>query len=238
MTQGITVSKTKFDYVVSCLAPEYVTEVCDLILELPAEQPYKTLKAQLTKQTSTSEQRRIQELLSTEELGERTPSQILRRIQQLLGDMAPRMDAALLRELFLQRLPANVRMVLTPSAGGLSIDQLAQLADQILEASPPSISATSTQQKFKTDPTTTQLAAQVTQLAERLDKLTTQMAKTINQLFHYKCQSQSRSPGSFYRRRLSSSPRNKPADGLCYYHRKFGDQATKCCPPCKRVGND
>ena len=54
---------------------------------------------------------------------------MLRRIQQLLGDMAPRMDAALLRELFLQRLPANVCMVLTPSAGDLGIDQLAQLAD-------------------------------------------------------------------------------------------------------------
>ena len=129
LTRGITVSKTKFDYVVSCLAPEYATEVQDLLLEPPAEQPYENLKAQLTKRTSASEQRRIQELLSTEELGDRTPSQMLRRIQQLLGDMAPRMDAALLRELFLQRLPANVRMVLTPSARDLGIDQLAQLAD-------------------------------------------------------------------------------------------------------------
>ena len=66
--------------------------------------------------------------------------------------MAPRMDAALLRELFLQRLPANVHMVLTPSAGDLSIDQLAQLADRILEASPPSISATSTHQMAQADP--------------------------------------------------------------------------------------
>ena len=238
LTRGITVSKTKFDYVVSCLAPEYATEVRDLLLEPPAEHPYKTLKAQLTKRTSASEQRRIQELLSTEELGDRTPSQMLRRIQQLLGDMAPRMDAALLRELFLQRLPANVRMVLTPSAGDLSIDQLAQLADRILEASPPSISATSTQQMGQADPTTTQLAAQVTQLAERLDKLTTQMAKTINHLTHYRRQSRSRSPGGFYRRRSSSSSRDAPADGLCYYHRKFGDQATKCRPPCKRAGND
>ena len=182
LTRGITVSKTKFDHVVSCLAPEYATEVRDLLLEPPGEQPYETLKAQLTKRTSASEQRRIQELLSTEELGDRTPSQMLRRIQQLLGGMAPRMDAALLRELFLQRLPPNVRMVLTPSAGDLSIDQLAQLADRILEASPPSISATAVQQPQQSDPTTTQLAAQVTQLTERLDKLTSQMAQTIKQL--------------------------------------------------------
>ena len=35
----------------------------------------------------TSEQRCIQELLLAEELGDRTPSQVLRRIRQLLGNM-------------------------------------------------------------------------------------------------------------------------------------------------------
>ena len=88
LTRGITVSKTKFNHVVSCLAPEYATKVRDLLLEPPAEQPYETLKAQMTKRTSASEQHQIQELLSAEELGDRTPSQMLRRIQQLLGDMA------------------------------------------------------------------------------------------------------------------------------------------------------
>jgi len=72
--------KTKFDYVVSCLDPEYATEVRDLLLTLPADEPYETLNAQLTKRTSASEQRRIQELLSTEELGDRTSSEMLRRI--------------------------------------------------------------------------------------------------------------------------------------------------------------
>ena len=187
LTRGITVSKTKFDYVVSCPAPEYATEV--RVLEPPAEQPYGTLKAHRATENSRAALHRGA-----------TPSQMLRRTQELLGDMAPRMDAVLLRELFLQRLPANVHIVLTPSTGDLSIDQLAQLVDRILEASVPSISPNSTQQMTQADPTTTQLAAQVTQLAERLDKLTNQMAKTINQLTHYWRQLQSRSPGGFYRR--------------------------------------
>ena len=76
-TRGVTVSKTKFDYVVSCLDPEFATEVRDLLLNPPAEEPYEALKAQLTKQTSASEQRRLQELLSTEELGDRTLSKML-----------------------------------------------------------------------------------------------------------------------------------------------------------------
>ena len=93
------------------------------------------LKAELTKRTSASEQHRIQELLSAEELGDRTPSQVLWHIQQLLGSMAGTVDATLLREIFLQCLLSNVHMVITPSAGALNMDQLAQLADRIVEAS-------------------------------------------------------------------------------------------------------
>ena len=160
---------------------------------------------------------------------------MLRRIQQLLGDMAPRVDATLLRELFLQRLPSNVRMVLTPSAAALDLDQLAQLADRILEASPPAISATTADNPNTI--TTTQLAAQVAQLTERLDKLTSQMTKTINQLKGYRRQSRSRSPGRFNNRRRSSA-QTEPEDGICYYHQKFGDKSYKCQPPCKWAGNN
>ena len=171
-TCRITTSRTKFDYVVSLLSPEFTTEVQDLLLHPPEETPYEVLKAELTKRTSASEQRRIQELLSAEELGDRTPSQVLRRIQQLLGNMAGMVDPTLLRELFLQRLPTNVRMVLTPSAGALNLDQLTQLADRIVEASPtPTISATNT---------TTQLTDQVSELTRRLEDLSTQMSKVVS----------------------------------------------------------
>ena len=124
-TRRITVSRTKFDYVVSSLSPEFTTKVRDLLLRPPQETPYKVLKAELTKRTSASEQRRIQELVSAEELGDHTPSHVLRHIQQLLGNMAGTVDATLLQELFLQCLTTNVRMVITPSAGALNIDELA-----------------------------------------------------------------------------------------------------------------
>ena len=164
-TRGI--SRTKFDHIVASLSPKFATKVRDLFLHPPAETPYEVLKAELTKRTSASEQRRIKELLSAdEELGDRSPSQVLQHIQQLLGGMAETVDSTLLHELFLQRLPSNVRMVLTPSAGALSLDQLAQLADRIVEASPtPTISATDTHKH-------SQLTAQVTELTKHLDQLT------------------------------------------------------------------
>ncbi|KAG0445199.1 hypothetical protein HPB47_018655, partial [Ixodes persulcatus] len=108
--------------------------VRDLLLQPPAENAYDTLKAQLIRRTGASEQKRLQQLLTAEELGDRTPTQLLRRMEQLLGDKATIIDASLLRELFLQRLPKNVRMVIA-SAGDIDLVRIAELADSIMEIS-------------------------------------------------------------------------------------------------------
>jgi len=144
--RGITAQRTKFDYVVSSLAPELTTEVRDLVLQPPDDTPYDKIKEQLIKRTAASEQKRIQQLFNAEELGDRKPSQLLRRMQQLLGDKAQNTDDAFLRELFLQRLPSNVRRVLASTTDTGNLDDMALLADKIMEvATPaPSIAAIST----------------------------------------------------------------------------------------------
>ena len=138
-TRGITAQKTKFDYIVASLTPEYATEVRDIILRPPETRPYDRLREELIKRTATSERRRLQQLLTTEELGDRKPTQLLRRMQQLLGDTAAAANSALIRELFLQRLPTNVRVVLASAPETASLDELAQLADRITDAAPPTI---------------------------------------------------------------------------------------------------
>lgn len=85
------------------------------------------------------EQRELQQPQQTEELGDRKPSQLLRRFQQLLGDKAAAFDQDLFRELFLRRLPTAVCMVLV-TASSLPVSQLAQLADSIMDASNPAVS--------------------------------------------------------------------------------------------------
>ena len=100
-TRGITAQKTKFDHIVASLAPEFATEVHDLILNPTRDNPYATLKEQLVKRTAASEQRRLQQLFNAEELGDRKPSQLLCHMQQLLWDKANNTDGAFIRELFL-----------------------------------------------------------------------------------------------------------------------------------------
>ena len=139
--QGITASKTKYEEIVCTLSTEYATEVQDLLLDLPEDDPYENLKDQLILQIADSERQNIRQLLTAEELGDCKPTQLLRKMRQLLGGMTP-INSSLLRELFLQRLPSNVQMILV-SADEVGIDKLAEMADRIMDAATPIVTAVS-----------------------------------------------------------------------------------------------
>jgi len=67
--------------------------------------------------------------------------QLLCQMQQLVRDTPGLADGALLCELFLQQLPATVHMVLVSASSFIFLQNLAQMADQIVEASVRSVFA-------------------------------------------------------------------------------------------------
>ena len=91
---------------IASLNPEFTTEVWDLILKPPHDNLYDTLKSQLIRCTAASEQQKLQQLINSEELGDHKPTQLLRQMQQLLGDKLGSADLqSFLRELFLHASP-------------------------------------------------------------------------------------------------------------------------------------
>ena len=219
-TRGITNQRTMFEYVVASSSPDTATEIRDLILTPPAENQYTVLKEQLIQRTATSQQQRIQQLLTAEELGDRKPTQFLRRLQQLAGDKV-RQDSVFIRELFLQRLPANIRMVLASTSEDTPIAQLAQLADKVMEVSVPTVSKVSVQPS----PTALeQLQGEIASLKQEVKTLqqatSAQMPRRHSLSPHY------------------HSPNRSHATTMCWYHQKFGNDAKKCRPPCSHSGND
>ena len=159
-----TSQQTRFDYVIASLSPEIACEVRDLLIRPPADGP---LKAELIKPTAASEQRKLQQLIGGEELGDRKPTQLLRRMQQLLGHhLGPTTD------IFLQRLPANIRMVLASADATTDLPKLADMADKIMEvATPSTVAATSTQPQVSD---AQQLKEEITRITELVASLAQQ----------------------------------------------------------------
>ena len=138
-TKGITIQKTKFNYVVASLAPEFATKVRDLVLHPPETNPYDTLKEQLITRTAASEQRRLQQLLNAKKLGDRKPS-LYYTICSNFWVIKQAIQTLPLCVNSLQRLPPNVRVVLASTPGTGNITELAQLADKVMEVATPSVS--------------------------------------------------------------------------------------------------
>ncbi|GFU21800.1 retrovirus-related Pol polyprotein from transposon 297 [Nephila pilipes] len=124
---GITIEITKFHHVISALQSEELGIVGDIILNPPAEKPYKALRTRLCSQYVDSEKQRLRDLIYRMQLGDRKPSCLLLEMRNKAGN---RMTEELLKSLFLQRLPTYVQQILAISNDQL--EKLAEMADGII----------------------------------------------------------------------------------------------------------
>ena len=95
----VTSSLTKFTYATSLLPSDLLQQLSDVIVDLTTSTtPYEDLKKAVLDRLQSSVSERLRELLSKEELGGEKPSDLLRRMKQLLGEKYNSFD----RELFMQ----------------------------------------------------------------------------------------------------------------------------------------
>lgn len=74
-----------FHEVARAIPSDLEVEVHDILLDPPAEQPYTVLKEFLISRTQSFEKELLRLLLGAEELGDKSPSQFLRQLEQLLS---------------------------------------------------------------------------------------------------------------------------------------------------------
>lgn len=216
---GVSADQTKFDYVVAQLDTRVIGEVEDIILQPPPQDKYGRLKAELIRRLSTSEEQRVRQLVSDEELGDRRPSQFLRHLRSLAGTALT--DENLLRQLWMRRLPQHLQAILAAQSE-LSLSKIAELADKILEVSPgmaaPRSSAVFSASTSDTTPSS------LDYITQRLDDLTRQIAALTAD------RARDRSRGRSNQRRERSQTPGKAK--ICFYHRKYATKAVKCVKPC------
>ena len=214
----ITQQSTMFDHVVATLTEDVMQTVFDIISE-PGDSPYDTLKRELISRHSKSETRRIEDLLSSTEMGDRRPSEFYRQMLSLAGQSV---SEDLVRTLWIRRLPPLVQAVLKGNCK-LETSVLLQMADNVFDVSPQQSSIFATNTRPMTSPGADD---RIQKLEDEINELKGMISKlSFNDRSHRSSRSRSRNG-----ERRSSSDR--PANNMCWYHRVHGANARKCIKPC------
>lgn len=208
---------TKFDAVVGTLECEILSDVTDLVLQPPPTNKYDALKQRLISLYSDSETKRIQKLLSGLSLGDAKPSQLL---QKMVNLNCNKVDETVLRTLWFEQLPANMRAIL--SASSETLTSLAGVADKIHDTIHGfGVSVAETSQPLS------EIAILRLEVAEL--KALIKGSSYSQQRRRFRSKSHSRNES---RLNSSTSREATPGKKFCWYHFRFGNAAKKCTSPC------
>lgn len=212
----VTSDETKFRYVILYLDHSVLPLVADIIASPPDGDQYKTMKDRLTSVLGETSATRLRKLLTSHELGDDKPSVFLQRLRNLAEGQV---SDGVLRTIFMEQLPENVRTILAISEVA-DLSKLAMQADKILEMTKPTALAIQT----------------VNAESNPLDKMATEIATLTKQMAKLRKQTRSRSRSGdrgrqHYRGRTRSKTRAAIENKICYYHCRFGKEAKKCEEP-------
>lgn len=226
----ITANTTKYFYLVEALPPQVALQVADVLNGPTSSASYDALRNAILTRLEPSSSSRLQRFLQPEAMGDRTPSQYLRYLLHLLGDKAASTDPDIIKEVFLSRLPKNVRFGLAASLDS-SVETLATIADRMMAVPALDLGASFTRAcpSWKDD-----REAELYHLREEIAHLRRELAQKTSQTLDH-------SPTNHPQPDLSSGgsqlppsdlSHTTPKTSLCFYHQRFGITARHCNQPC------
>lgn len=218
----ISADDSKYRHVIAVLPQEALCNVVDLLKNPPMSGKYDSLKEALITRHSLSENKRLEELLSSSEIGDRSPSSFFRDMENKLGTSSFA-NRDLLKRLWLRKLPEPVKVAVT-SSNMEEVSNLLTLADKVWEVThTPSVFAVTS-----TPPHNSPSTIEV-ELLKAVQNLTLEVAALKSD--------EKRTYRGRGRDRSRSRSRSRGRDDYCWYHSNFGDRASRCIPPCQFVSD-
>lgn len=196
------------------LQAQDLKHLTDLLKTPPQKGKYKALKDRLIAVYEATSIQKYQKFVSGLQLGDQKPTQLLRQMRDLAGDMLT--EAGLKLE-WLKKMPAQIRTALTVYSEK-TLDELSTLADTMLEYESPAGAAIS---DVSATPNET--------LLQRIEELASEVAALCTSLKTSSTHQLARKQNRFYQRQYQNTNYN----GKCWYHHTFGPQARQCSQPCK-----
>ncbi|KZC05428.1 hypothetical protein WN55_05458, partial [Dufourea novaeangliae] len=227
----VTSDLAKFRHVVVNLDGEIWPLVADLVAAPPSQGKYNSLKKRIIESFDESSESKLRRLLRGNVMGVERPSVYLQRLRNLSSGQC---SDTVLRTLFLEQLPENVRAILAISEG-TDLCKLALQANKIYEILGSGVSTVNEvrDRRIEVDASSSppSSAAANCSLRDQLEEIT----QRLRRLETRATRRGSPAGGSAHGNRSSSAhgKHSRSRDGFCRLHAKYGAQARRCFPPCR-----
>lgn len=202
---------SRYNHVLAALPQDIIESILDFVQCPPEKDLYKGIKDLLIERHSMSEERRLEKLLSSEQLGDRRPSDFYRSLKLLAGTSGVAAER-LVRNLWLRRLPQVINIAVI-SLGDKAITEVLTLADKIFEA-------------------TSHLELEIQELKKLINNLSFNNNRSRSPYCSNNSRNQSFRPRAQFRSNSSNRSSSRNVNRICWYHRRYSHKATKCVRPC------
>ncbi|KOX79334.1 hypothetical protein WN51_09136 [Melipona quadrifasciata] len=225
---NVTNDTIKFYYIISQLDADILFLVKDIVDAPPATDKYPTIKNRLLQLFSQDIEPKVLRLLKCRR-GNEKPSHFLHRLKSLARKKIPDI---ILKVIFLEQVPEALRYILLVDKNA-DLAELGSIADEIISFELSINKAIYTRdvaiKEYHMTAICQTLSYQITQLASKLAQLKleyTQQLSERQRKHRLKPQRNKHVPAQ------PDSESTEQNSELCYYHRRYGEQAHRCAIPC------